>query len=78
MKKAAVRVASLIATFIFVAASSATLTIQLAAPQRPQSVIQQCRSNCASDLQICLQRAHGDGPEKESCYRRNRYWPGQV
>jgi hypothetical protein len=75
MKKAATRVAALIATFIFVAATSVTLTIQMAAPQRPESVIQQCRSNCSTAYNDCRRKANGDGPKKQQCeiqYKRCR------
>jgi hypothetical protein len=72
MKKAAVRFCLMFATFIFVAATSATLTIQLAASQ---SVIQQCRSNCSVTYNDCRRKANGDGPKKQECeiqYKRCR------
>jgi hypothetical protein len=75
MKKAAIRFSLMFATFIFVAATSATLTIQLAASRRPQSVYQQCRSNCSLTYNDCRRKANGDGPKKRECeiqYKRCR------
>ena len=75
MKKAAIRFLLLFAALIFVAAICASLTIELAAKQRPESVVQRCRRNCNTTYNDCRRNANGDGPKKEQCeiqYKRCR------
>ncbi len=68
MKRRPIRIASLIATLIFVAAASTTFTSQQAAPQ---TWVQECRNNCALENQRCLRGAF-DERGKQRCEYYNR------
>lgn len=69
MKRVTVRILFLMATFTLSGAVSAIFTVQLAAPQ---SVIQQCRKGCGSQLRECLNKAQEDERTKQRCYARHR------
>jgi hypothetical protein len=70
VKKIVVRVASLIATFIFAAVISATFTI-LAAPYRTETVAE-CRYRCTTEFQTCFAQARTP-KERGQCRSKKRY-----
>ncbi len=69
MKIIFARFASLVSVFILSAVVSALMAAHLAAPQ---TLLNRCQSNCATELKRCLGQAGNTESRRQQCYERNR------